>query len=196
MKERGFVLAIGRSGTAWLTQALREAGGVAARHETNEFWDSATRYGTVEVNSFLWANAPDIRKRYGEEFPIVHLVRDGRKVVRSILNRPRPGRTLEHCSRMWLERNATLFREVPEERRFRLEDLTSSFESFAELARIFRGRPDEDAWKRIRRQRVNVSRDEIWPDFDEWHKYERAVFWDVCGDLMAELGYPSTESKE
>jgi len=150
MKTRGFVLAIGRSGTAWLTQALREAAGLASRHETVEFWDSVARYGGVEVNSFLWNNAPEIRERYGEELPIVHLVRDGRKVVRSILNRPRAGRTIEYCSHMWRIRNATLRKEIPESRRFRLEDLVSDFESFAELARIFKGKPNREAWAQIR----------------------------------------------
>ena len=191
MSKPRFVLAMGRSGTMWVAVALKEAAGLDARHESGAGWGRlvGTGLGDVEVNSFLWDCSGRVRERFGKDTPIVHLVRDGRHVVRSVLNRPRAGRTVETASEMWRRRNHHLRKMVPQEACFRLEDVTGDFHVFARMAELLGGSPDRAVWREIRRHKVNATKDPPCAPFHKWPEGDQAVFWKTCEAEMRCYGY-------
>ena len=185
-----FILGTGRSGTLWLATALRKAAGLDARHESLHQWDGTLPFGEVEVNSFFWADSLLIRERL-PGVRLVHLVRDGRDVVRSAMSRPRPGRTFLKMCRLWAIRNDHLRQMVGKVQCYRLEDLTSDYAVFAVLASYLGGRPNRLAWSEVRAQRINATEDgeHLWPPYKRWAEAERKVFWDICGPGMELYGY-------
>lgn len=191
MSKPRFVLAMGRSGTMWTAVALKQSAGLDARHESGASWDSlvGVRLGEVEVNSFLWDCAERIRKRFGEDTPIVHLVRDGRHVVRSVLCRYASARTLEAVCESWRQRNHHLRKTVPRTACFRLEDVTGDFGEFARMAETLGGAADRAAWGDVRQRRINATKNRPVPPFKEWPEQDQAVFWRVCGAEMGHYGY-------
>lgn len=191
MRLKGFVLGTGRSGTLWLAVTLSEAGGLDARHESASRWRDLDfrKMGEVEVNSYLWECCPNIRSLFGTTMPVAHLVRDGRAVVRSMLSRPREGRTLETACEEWDAKNREVAKGVSEKFRFRLEDLVSEKDEFGRLVSMFGGKPDFLTWEWLREERVNAGGDRIFPPFHVWAEKDQKVFWSVCGDLMKEYGY-------
>jgi len=185
----GFVLAMGRSGTMWVAAALAEAGSLDARHESCESWERRDSWGEVEVNSFLWQNGADIRREF-PDVPIIHLVRDGRDVVRSVMNRKRPGRTLEDACRMWRNRNVHLRMTIPKRDRYRLEDLTTNYQRFVRLAeRLKSPYVRRWVWDRMNDERVNRNKITEWPAFRDWSSKNRDIFWAQCGKEMRHYGY-------
>ena len=185
----GIVLATGRSGTMWLAAALAEAGSLDARHESCGSWDERGSWGKVEVNSFLWKNGADIARAF-PDVPILHLVRDGRNVVRSIMNRPRPGRTLEEACKMWRIRNIHLRNTISGRDRYRLEDLTTNFKAFERMAkRLGSAYVRRWAWDRLVVEKINQNRAEEWPLFKDWSQKNRDTFWGICKREMGHYGY-------
>lgn len=186
---KGIVLAMGRSGTMWVAAALAESGSLDARHESSESWVDWGSWGEVEVNSFLWNDVDEIRRVF-PGMPIIHLVRDGRDVVRSVMNRPRPGRTLEQACKMWCIRNATIRKAIHKRDRFRLEDLTKDFTVFSRLANRL-GSPyvRRWAWDRLVGEKVNQNKQTEWPRFKDWSAKNRDIFWQICREEMRQYGY-------
>lgn len=144
---RGFVLAHGRSGTGWVATALRECAGLDARHE----WmgtKPGPGYGGVEVNSYLRAWVPEIQARWPSAL-LVHLVRDGRDVVRSVMGRHPGPLSLRRRAARWAYLNRRLM-DLPH--RFRLESLTLHYHVFHRLALLFGAVDvDENRWVRLSR---------------------------------------------
>jgi len=189
----GFVIATGRSGTTWMADALRRCTDRDARHESMRYTvgPSFARNG-VEVNGNLWQQASIIR----DTFPgvsIVHLVRDGRLVVRSALSNARrhdPHRTLEQTCRTWVARNERMISEVHWSMRFRLEGLTTDFATFQQAAGLLgAGRVDPVVWDRIRNVPRNVTAVKSVPPFAAWSNADRDRFWAICGPVMETLRY-------
>ncbi len=189
MKGPHFVLAMGRSGTMWLAAALREAASLDARHESVDCWErSLWPFGEVEVNSIIWDASREIRAM-APDAKLVHLVRDGRDVVRSVLSRPRPGRTLRVACEMWRDRNVHLREMIGPDQCYRMEDLVKYQKPFNRMAIYLGGHPNRKAWKDIRKKRINASERYIWPPFDSWRKRQKAIFWKICGPEMEAYGY-------
>jgi len=187
---KGFILAVGHSGTTWSARALTAATDLVARHESWRY-DIGRDFGGVESNGNLWR----MTARPEELFPeaaVVHQVRDGRKVVRTIMSRKRPD-FFESACRRWHGRNETLGTDICGNRRYRLEDLTTDFKVFRSFEkRLGATRVDEVAWDRIREVRVNESpknRLEAFPSWEDWTEEQRRTFERVCGDMMALMGY-------
>jgi len=187
----GFVLGMGRSGTMWTATALREAAGLDAVHETSPDYfdiDPANLIGKVEVNSFLWNRIKWIEECF-EDPRIVHLVRDGRDVVRSVLSRPKPGRTLGSVARHWNERNNFLRGIVFPSQRFRFEDLLADFSTFERLAAIFGGMAERKAWEMVRERKINARENLTAPHWTEWDRDSIDEFDMIAGKEMRAYGY-------
>ena len=181
----GFVLAHGRSGTGWVATALWECAGLDARHE----WMGrrpGPGYGGVEVNSYLRAWVPELRTRWPSAV-LVHLVRDGRDVVRSVMSRHPGPLSFRRRAARWAYLNRRLM-DLPH--RFRLEDLTAHYHVFRQLALLLGAKDvDEGRWFRLARQRVNSTERHTFPAVLDWPPERRADFWDEAGATMTELGY-------
>ena len=191
-----FILGTGRSGTMWLSVALSKAAGLDARHESVSEWDPGAVFGAVEVNSYLCGDGLAIRERYPRA-KLVHLIRDGRAVVRSTLSRPpgyaRPGRTFLAMCKMWRKRNNYLRKMVGSEQCYRLEDLTTDFLAFTELVEYLGGGAKKGRWQRLRESRVNASERYLWPHWRDWAEEDTDTFWRICGPTMRRHGYGGRE---
>lgn len=151
------------------------------RHELGE------DYGGVESNGNFWRRSAEIQTRYPGAV-VVHQVRDGRKVIRSVLSR-KVDRTLEQACETWTKRNERMVRDVPDDLRFRLEDLTVDLERFELLARVFGAeRIDGDTWERERVVIYNAT-SHTRSLFEEWPSGHREIFWSICGPTMRRFGY-------
>ena len=187
---KGFVLACGHSGTTWSASALIRATDLVARHESWRY-SIGKDFGGVESNGNLWKMTAEL----SEAFPkaeIVHQVRDGKKVVRTIMyskNRD----FFEAACRRWTGRNERLLVDLCTRNRFRLEDLTTNFSAFRAFAeRLGAKVVDREAWDSIRVVRVNASpaaKTRRFPAYADWTDAEKEIFRKVCGPLMKELKY-------
>lgn len=187
---KGFILACGHSGTTWSARALRAATDLEARHES---WRRSIGrdFDGVESNGNLWKKTAELVHLFPEA-AVVHQVRDGRLVVRTIMM-SKPGDFFESACRRWTARNERLLVEICNSDRFRLEDLTTSFRVFSAFSRrLGAGRIDRSAWERIRVKRINESppqKRRRFPPADEWTAEQREIFRQTCGQLMTELRY-------
>lgn len=184
---KGFILAMGRSGTTWCATALARCTDLDARHESMRK-ELGRSFDGVESNGNFWRDAWEIRMRW-PEVAVAHLVRDGRKVCRSKLSHF-PDRPPERVFDMWVRYNARLIQDVPAEDRYRLEDLTTDFATFRRFAGFLGAtRVDEQRWQGIRQELVNRTRRKMYPAFDDWPEDQQRLFWQMCGETMRECGY-------
>lgn len=186
---KGFVLAHARSGTTWIAEAVTRCTDTHGRHESCRDFGEFRDHGGVESNGNFWRDAEAIRARFPAA-GIVHLVRDGRDVVRSKLTH-HWGRDPRAAFEMWARWNRRMLRDIPSGDRYRLEDLTTDWTTFdAAMRTLGAGSVDREAWERIRTERVNRTLlTRLYPPFDEWPAERQALFWEVCGDVMEECGY-------
>ena len=192
MSKPAFVLGTGRSGTLWVAQALKESGHLDARHETTQSCRDApmTTFGQVEVNSFLWDCVPRIQDAWGRDVMLIHLVRDGRAVVRSMMSRLRNGRTFEGCCEEWVQRNHYLWEHVPRSRMFRLEQLTRNWSEWRRLCKLLgSNHPSFEVWDALRERRANATNRHLTVPFRKWPRPFHIKFQEICGDEMLRLGY-------
>jgi hypothetical protein len=164
---KGFILAHGRSGTMWVASALRACTDLDARHESMGH-DFGPDFGGVESNGNFWARAREIPELYPGAV-VIHQVRDGRDVVRSVMTRKqRTGRTLEQACIRWVRRNEQLAADL--RYLFKLEKLLS-------------------CWDAIRGRVVNGSPAHTFPAYEDWTFQEQYLFWQICGPTMEKMGY-------
>ena len=186
---KAFIVGMGRSGTMWVARALEQCTDLEARHESMRKKLGADFHG-VESNSNFWNQLPGVRERFPEA-AILHQVRDGRDVVRSVQSRKDASWPFRRSCERWQNRNALLLREIPATHRFRLEDLTTNFDVFAAMASLAGAmKANRKLWNVIRRQRVNAFPHHFHA-YGDWSAEERDTFWEVCGETMQVLGYPS-----
>ncbi|HUV39125.1 MAG TPA: sulfotransferase [Planctomycetota bacterium] len=160
-------------------------------------------------------------KRYGEITPrcryisgalrdaypdatFVHLVRDPRKAVVSMLNygyysttgrphrrqAPDAGRwsDVRRACWGWAYGHHRLRRDIPEF--VRIEDLLSDFAAVENLGRILRLDCSREAWEKQRQRKVNASRNFRTPPFEEWPPSWRREMEETLGDEAIRYGYP------
>jgi len=235
-----FVLACGRSGTKFLSALLNNDRDATVVHEPvpedfvfcNLFRDEpgrmraylryrrrrilrliarASTYG--EITPALSLGAPLLP----ELFPnsrFLHLVRDGRDVVRSIMSRaayfrhrdfipgfnpaPSVGDPLRdrwgQLSRFgkacwqWTRINARIGEAV--ETRVKLEDLSHDYRCFrSAVARPLGLDIGEQLWGREVHRPKNVTKTYSIPHWTEWSAEKVRKFQSICGDMMSRLGY-------
>jgi hypothetical protein len=236
-----FILALGRSGTAFLAKLLSRAHGAHVFHEpafedfnavVRAFYSprSAERYiqqfrkkeiylrmrnvvpGVYgEVNSGLRRHAEALKNTFPEA-TLIHLVRDGRDVVRSMMSRrtmtlkdPFTSRIhptgldpwkprwhkMDRFSRIcwfWQAENSYLRTVVGNPVQF--EKILSSYEYFYDSilvpCHIFIDKKDWQMAVASPNNRTNTFRMQKW---DTWTPEQQKIFRKICGDEMAQCGY-------
>ncbi len=234
-----FVVALGRSGTTFLADLLGRAEGCAVFHETPGDEDAladaffrpesaadflggarerllaariqshkCTVYG--EVNSYLRYHVTALQERWAPT--LLHLIRDGRPVVRSIMNRraftpadsftsnvrPRPDDplapewdSLDRFGRVcwyWASTNRDLLAHGLPMARF--EEIVGSYEAFVEqVAERLDIDVPEDVWAHQANRPKNPSKNTSFPGWDAWTDTQKEQFVRICGPVMEQAGY-------
>jgi hypothetical protein len=196
-----FITGMGRSGTKFVASLLNECAGLHAAHESighREFWllswylpgavyarpflrqarealearAAAPLY--VDVNGMLQHCVPELRDAFGEA-PVFHLVRDPRKVVRSIYIRrndadthivPKEGGALARWLRedklyqvCWNWADVTGRLLAQDTRLVRFEDVVSDYGLLRrQLLEPLGAELPESRWRRAVQRRVNATR--------------------------------------
>ena len=234
------MIGMGISGTVFLANLLGRGADCAVYHETPRdrdalvaaYWKSdlagdyisgsrsrliasrillskAKTYG--EVNSYLRYHVDAIQQYW--QPTILHLVRDGRDVVRSMMNRktytymdrkhsgqivPQPDDpwysqwpTFDRFSKIcwyWASANEYLLvRKLPI---VRFEDILSSYDLFAEqVLQPLSINISIDVWRHHVQKPLNVSRVSDFPAWDNWTFEQYHQFTTICGPVMEKLGY-------
>jgi hypothetical protein len=236
-----FILAIGRSGSMFLAHLLDQAPEARVYHEptrvdfaayTEAFYDqkaaedylsryrkkeiylrmrdsqSAT-YGEVNTNLRRHCNA---LKRVFPDATFVHLVRDGRDVIRSMMSRrtfrswdpvtslirPQEGdpqcdtwpgmNRFEKLCWYWSAENRYLRNCV--QRTVRFEDLISDYGYFEDsLLSPLQLEIADQAWREASMTPKNVTRRYRIPHWSSWDVTMQRAFERICGEEMARNGY-------
>jgi hypothetical protein len=235
-----FIVGMGRSGTKFLSLLLDRIPGCSVYHEVESdrdalidaYWypekagryidtrrnrliaarilrDRAKTYG--EVNSYLRFHVDALRSR--GSLKILHLVRDGRAVVQSLMNRNSFKRKDEnHTGRIFPKEGDRFASEWSNMNRFartcwywsstnkylmernlpivRFEDIIESYDQFdLQVLQSLNLKISYDIWcAQVQRPR-NVSKTINFPDWEEWEVTKKNLFKDICGDTMTTLGY-------
>ncbi len=234
-----FVLAAARSGTYFFASLLDSAPEASVFHEPiSEDWLFLRETGLTRRQYLhhyrkrrMLQNLKEDTEVYGEvtpklllcgdflsaEFPgcqLLHLVRDGRDVVRSMMSRAKysPYRNLlpgfnpsPSCSDPWAEtwdeltrfekicwtwqdRNRRIARVV--NNAVRLEELCSSYPYFRENVESYLGlQIGKKSWEQAVTRPRNVTRRHDLPHWSEWSPERVAKFQAICGETMTEMGY-------
>lgn len=165
----------------------------------------------IETNYNLFSCTPLIRDAFPNAF-VFHIVRDGRDVVTSWLNRWRyiidhhltpfhlendPAQAhwhhwnpLQKLSWYWKTVNRRAINDKPDkivyfEKLFKKEN-GLIFEIFDQLGRIDYNPSDGLAFLE---KKANKSRSNFFPPYDEWPSFWKQQFWDIAGEEMQALGY-------
>lgn len=165
----------------------------------------------VETNYHLANCIPLIRDAFPNAITI-HIIRDGKKVVTSWLNRYRyitndhitPYSIGDyHNQKYWKEWNplqklSWYWKTVNEYAYSKQPDLFLRFED------IFAGEKDsvfkilnkfseieysEQGVTEFLNQKVNKTKMKFFPDYNEWPKHWKDQFWEIAGDTMQKFGY-------
>ncbi len=174
------------------------------------FWKTAEWY--VETNYHLFACIPLIRKVWPNAL-IVHVVRDGRAVVRSWLNRNRylghehitpalfPDSSVDKDTWLsWnpLQKNAWYWQAINAYTIQQQPDVILSFEKmfnppFTDLYALLALMPevsyDKQAIETKLNEKINKTKKPFFPPFEEWPAEWQSQFWAIAGEEMARLGY-------
>ena len=240
-KKVFFILSIGRSGTKWLADILSKSPRAYVVHEPfieaiphQEAFNDPRKaeeyilkfrkkeiylrvhtldidiYG--EVNSFLRRHREALKKAFPNA-TILHLVRDGRAVVRSMYSRetlmagaydtkyirPKPGDrffdkwdTMSRFEKLcwyWTVENQYLY-ECCNGRVIQFEKIIADYEYFRErvLEPLGLSIPKE-VWEKEVQRSKNVSLQYKLPHWKEWDTWMKERFWEICGEVMRKLGY-------
>jgi hypothetical protein len=167
-----------------------------------------TIYG--EVNSALRRHAEAFR-RLAPAIRILHMVRDARSYVPSVMARSRftqadlihgedrpptaeiapQWRTMDRFSKvcwMWTQENAYLRRHSDGLLRF--EDVTADYGLFtAQVLKPLGIEIDRSLWEEHVRRPLNVTRGPRYAPFAEWPRAQVETFWQLCGEEMARYHY-------
>jgi len=235
MDLRFIITGHGRSGTLWLARLLNQcdddvnvhheplaqfdaaryadvyAGALDAdkflrqrRLRMERIWQRHPEQGYAEVNSYLRYCVPALREAF-PFVPILGLVRDGRYVVRSLLERgcyrregyppiapPRKMTPFAACCWYW----ADTYRRLTEQgvTIFPLEALNTSFAAVMALADQAGARVSHDVWLKHAGRRANVSVADEEPPV--WTFEEVETFARVAGDVQEWFGYEMEGGRE
>ena len=237
-----FILGFGRSGTAFMAEFLNKATGAHVIHEpVFEDFYAHTRahfnpkaaesymqnfrkkeiylrmrktppgvYG--EVNGNLRCHTVAIRNAFPEA-ALIHLVRDGRDVVRSHVSRrtmtiknPFSMRIHPIPSDLWSSRWGEMDRFAKicwywqeENKRLRMtvgklvqfESILSDYDYFyAEILEPCGVQIDKKTWQNSVPTPRNITSHFKMPQWNDWSPAQKKTFIDICGDEMAQCGYP------
>lgn len=235
-----FILAVGRSGTKFLTDLLNKAPRALVVHEPfNEtlpyqeaFRNPKSAYEYIknfrkkeiylrvhtididtygEVNSYLRRNCKALKK-YLPKAKLLHLIRDGRDVVRSMYSRQTlkpnfygtlmiyPGKDdpwrekwcqmtrFEKLCWYWMIENMYLRECIGKTVQF--EKIVKDYKYFRDnVLKPLELRVSKEVWERERNKPKNVTRFYILPHWSKWNKKMKEIFERICGEEMRKNGY-------
>lgn len=236
-----FILAIGRSGSMFLANLLNQAPGakvyheptrvdfaayIEAFHEEKAADDYLRRFRKLEiyhrvhdgelktygeVNSNLRRHGRALKEAF-RSVTLIHLVRDGRDAIRSMMSRrtfrpwdpvtapiePREGEPwakewprmdrFERLSWYWMSENRYLRRVI--DRTVQIEKLLSDYEYFAtRLLDPLGLTVSEHAWQVARQRPKNATKQYQIPHWSDWETQRREAFESICGEEMYKNGY-------
>jgi hypothetical protein len=236
-----FALGMGRSGTNFLARLLGDCPEAAVFHEpivedleafveAFKSTDAARRYLDAfrvrrmydlvkdreirvygEVNSALRYHAPALKAAFPDA-KLMHLVRDGRDVVRSVMSRhhympgtsghlalePLPSDHLytrwpdlsrfEKVCWLWADANRRLSQDLGWVVKF--EELIGGYDYFREnVNKPFDLEISPDRWRLETNKPRNITKAFSFPPWTQWDRKMIARFDDICGGEMARLGY-------
>jgi len=240
-KKIFFILSIGRSGTKWLADLLnkdpralvvhepfieaiphqkafhnpREAERYILKFRKKEIYVRIRKldidiYG--EVNSFLRRHCETLKKAFPSAI-ILHLVRDGRSVVRSMYSRetmlpnaydtkyiyPKPDdpyykkwsnmTRFEKLCWYWAVENQYLY-ECCKGKIIQFEKILSDYRYFREkILQPLGLRIPKKIWEKAVKMPKNPSAYYKLPHWREWNQWMKEKFEEICGDIMRKCGY-------
>lgn len=168
-------------------------------------WIVSRNNDYAEANVYFAHIMPIVTEVFPEA-TIVHLHRDGREVVRSLLNRSwydtpedtkHPGFSIDGWTNMtqlekacWYYRLTNETIEEYSQQRVVFEQLTSSPEQFTQILtklgiRITLPEVAEQQHKQI----VNANYSDSVPPFSEWSVGDQQLFQSICNSTLSTLGY-------
>lgn len=238
--KKFFILSIGRSGTKFLANLLNKSDDVIVLHEpynpdkriykekyiddninhydylTCRFLEISTEnkflldhkvYG--EVNSFLRRHCKLLKNFTNSK--VIHLVRDGRDVVRSLISReamtnydkntnfivPKEGdpykkiwykmTRFERCCWYWKTENEYISNYIKDFVRF--EDIIKDYTYFKELLDKIGISLPINVWKKEICNPKNKTNKYLLPSCENWEEWQEKSFIKICGDEMKKYGY-------
>jgi hypothetical protein len=236
-----FILGFGRSGTAFMADLLDKVMGAHVFHEPvleDFFAHARVHYNPAdgdrymqgfrkkeifarmkhipsgvygEVNSTIRCHANAIKNTFPNAV-LIHLVRDGRDVVRSTAGRrtmtiknpfslsihpnsndPWKDRwhDMDRFARIcwfWQEENRRLRTSIG--RTVQFEKILSSYEYFSrEILEPCGIHIDEDVWLAAIATPQNISREFSMPKWGQWTSEQQKNFREICGEEMEKCGY-------
>jgi hypothetical protein len=235
-----FILAIGRSGTKFLSQLLNKAENAYVLHEPlkvdrmaykeayyNEM--KARNYIKIFRKKYIYLMQNRIGKQYGEvnsflrrhsnalkkEFPkvkLIHLIRDGRDVVRSMFSRETMNIEDENTQHIIPKKNSPFYNRWKNMTRFEklcwywknennhlriniknminFEKIISDYDYFSEkVLNILGLEISEFLWEKERNKPKNITTDYTLPKWPNWTEEEKSIFNEICGEEMRLSGY-------
>lgn len=221
-----FVTGMGRSGTMWLAQLLNESEGVKVYHEPLRHGVKVLEKGH-KLNRFAMADYLERRKlgmippkgqRWGEvnsylrhwveplrevfpDVPVVGLVRDGKKVVASLIRRgvygqhdrrnlPRPPKDADtqfvKCCWLWADIYEKLLEQEVDI--FTLESLNESYGAYELLCEeLAIEAASDEVWSEYAGRRIHYKRGT--PERVHWSSENHNIFDKWAGAIYQEVGY-------
>ena len=169
----------------------------------------------VETNYHLFAAIPLIREAFPHAW-IIHVIRDGRAVVTSWLNKYRyitNDHITPHClphdpaTQEWaywnpLQKLSWYWKTVNELVAAQQPDLWLSFEQlfqhpYPDLYYMLDQLPLEhyepDKVKALAGERINRTQNRFFPSYEQWPQRWQAQFWAVAGPAMQRFGYQEAD---
>lgn len=233
------IVSTGRTGTTWLAKLLATIPGVLATHEpvrheqfawAKAFSDvgAARRYAEfrmryiraeylrlgcsvyVEANGALRRHVQAL-KQIDPSLYIPHVVRDGRDLVTSVMNRPSitvadpyyhfhditgefvggavsPQTKFEKACWLWKIENEFMAEHCDYTVRF--EDMMTDYGVFCKaFCEPIGVTLSYDRWSKSLRKVENATRDVAFPGWEGWSDEHKRYFLDCCGDAMRKFGY-------
>jgi len=165
----------------------------------------------VETNYHLFAAIPLLRDAFPDAL-VFHIIRDGRDVVTSWLNRMRyinndhmtpfdvkddPAQALWHT---WspLQKLAWYWKTVNEHAIANSPDMVIKFEDvfkndkekIFEILDQFEGISyDKEKVREAMNRKVNKNKSDFFPKYSEWPSHWKEQFWEIAGETMEKYGY-------
>lgn len=245
-KEWAFILSTGRTGTDFFTKlfnsdAVPDAWSlheprpafrarsyqlVARYHTTFErlyfqwprmrWHKRSQKTWYIETNYHLFAAIPLIREAFPNAW-IIHVIRDGRDVVTSWLNKYRyitnnhitpfqiPGDPAQEAWSLWnpVQKLSWYWKTVNELVASQSPDLWLRFEylftpPYTDLFHLLEALPlesyDPDRIQAMVSERVNPSKSQFFPAFQKWPQQWQQEFYAIAGPAMMRFGYGAPAS--